>query len=135
MRSNILTECKRDWLNPEDHEDTGHIKVYYGIEKSDEKPERSKRYYYPSFDCNLDVADCSRKVSLTFCVYGCASSDPQKDRDNMLKELCNRKKKVQIMKEHLSTIEKGLESYEELLRSTILEVEKITHDDAENTDE
>jgi hypothetical protein len=87
----------RDWLNPKNKEDTGHIKSSLHANVNKEKLE------YRSISAELEIADCSRKIELNlYC-------DNQQDAKLRLL-------KLNILIKHIEMCYAGIETNMHLLQ-------------------
>ena len=89
----------RHWLNPSKSDDTGHIQTETGLlfDRPDEGEHPSLRAIASA---EMTIADCSRKITLNFDCYS-------------RKQLAQRRRKIEILKQHLDQVSALLDIYEE----------------------
>ena len=99
----VIRKTIRDWLNPITQlEDSGHIRLSTDYVVNDEKRQ--------DFYSCLDIADCSRKISLSFDIF-------DTEKNGIDKQYVARKKKIKVLRKHLDVLEKELDNYHEYRKS------------------
>jgi hypothetical protein len=89
---------KRDWLNPKGHWDKGIISSKVSICEE-------------GIDCNIDIWDCSRKISLSLDCY---------DK----KSVVQRAKKLHLLIQHLQEVQKAMgEAYNIVMDESVFDKE------------
>lgn len=84
----------RDWLNPLSHYDTGSINCDCEVESYT----NDSKVTTHSCEINLNIRDCSRSISLNLSC------------DGDMKQIANRKKKLDILRKHIDNVENCLDA-------------------------
>ena len=116
MKAKTKEKAIRAWLNPRVHSDTGSsaIKSTINTDKiklNDSDKADTTKNYLPSLDMQWNIWDCSRKVVLDFCVYGDHTTTT--GIKFTLKEIDNRRKKIELLKDHIQFLEDQFNEYED----------------------
>lgn len=104
MPSKRHRRSKRNWLNPKTHDDTGALSSGYDI--------NTKHADWIDCDISIQVRDCGRQIELAFAVYG--SLKTERKRKATLRQIAQRRKKIDIIRDHLDLLDEGLDIIEDI---------------------